>query len=287
MSRVRELLSLRHAPRRLERYADQLVAIAERMRALEGAVAAREAAAPYERLRERERVARLLMERLPPGEPAPAPRADRPSFEALFAELEARAPAAFALWRPLLDVNAAAYMGFPTHSCSVDGHPMAEAFARFLAPYLRGPILDIGCGPQPVPRYLAGVPVAELAGVDPLDAPHPFAFARGVAERLPWDAERFSTVVCATSLDHVLLLDDALDEIRRVLRPGGRFVTWVSFTAGAKPYAPLTAPERLDAFHLFHFDRPWFLELLGQRFTLDEEYALEPGAPSRFFAWRK
>ncbi len=98
---------------------------------------------------------------------------------------------------------------------------MAELFGCFLAPLLHGTVLDIGCGPQPVPSYLANYPTESIAGLDPLAAPHPFVFHHGVAEFLPWDDASFDLVITATSLDHVLLLDRSIDEFRRVLKPGG------------------------------------------------------------------
>ena len=198
------------------------------------------------------------------------------SLQACFAKLEKRAPIAFAHWHRLLEVNGQAYEGFPIDSCSVAGHPMAERFRAFLRPYLIGNVLDIGCGPQPVPHYLANYPVDRIAGLDPLAAPHPFVFVQGASEYLPWADGTFDTVVAATSLDHVLLPDEVMKEIVRVLRPGGHFVTWVSFVPGAKaydPYASDVAP--IDAFHLFHFERQAFESLMNRYFVAGESYAID------------
>jgi SAM-dependent methyltransferase len=189
------------------------------------------------------------------------------SFARCLARLRELAPAAWAAWEPLLEANARAYSGFPSDSCSVRGHPLAERFRGFLRPYLTGTVLDIGCGPQPVPEYLTNHPLEWVAGLDPLPAPHPFVFVHGVAEFLPWPAGTFDTVVVATSLDHVLLLDRTFREIRRVLKPNGAFVTWVGFQPGAAPYDPYRADVRpVDQFHLFHFDRPWFEAAVAHEF---------------------
>ena len=86
---------------------------------------------------------------------------------------------------------------------------MAAEFRAFVKLYLRGAVLDVGCGPQPVPSYLDGYPLDRIAGIDPLPPTegHPFTFVQTVAEFLPWDDKTFSVVVVATSLDHVLLPD--------------------------------------------------------------------------------
>ncbi|OHB69191.1 MAG: hypothetical protein A2V70_02130 [Planctomycetes bacterium RBG_13_63_9] len=203
-------------------------------------------------------------------------------------KLDELAPHAFPIWRELLDVNADTYLDFPIHSCSVEGHPMAEMFRCFLKPYLGGAVLDVGCGPQPVPYYLLDYPVERMAGVDPLPpaAPHPFVFVHGVAEFLPWEDQTFSVVVVGTSLDHVLLLDRALGEIRRVLKPDGHLVTWVSFIPGAARYDPYSPDvQKVDDYHLFHFDRPWFEDLLGVHFIAEEHFSFPHPEFSRFYSF--
>lgn len=217
----------------------------------------------------------------PGGSAAPnlAPRSE-PTYAQALAALGERAPGAFPAWERLLQVNADVYAGFPIHSCSVEGHPMSQVFAGFVRPYLQGAVLDLGCGPQPVPLYLEGYPSEWVAGVDPLEppAPHPFAFARGFAEHLPWGDGRFDVVVCATSLDHVLLVDRALAEVARVLTPGGRFLVWQSFVEDAPPYDPYGEPvEPIDAYHLFHFSREAFSAALADRFEETERYDFPGG----------
>jgi len=209
------------------------------------------------------------------------------SLESCFNKLKQRVPKAFQLWHELLEVNARAYDGCPTHSCSVSGHRVAEILRRFLRPYLNGPVLDIGCGPQPIPAYLDGYPCELIAGIDPLaeGKAHPFTFVQGVAEFLPWNDATFTTVVAATSLDHVLLLDQSLAEVRRVLQPDGRFITWVGFVPGAAEYDPYSEDVcKIDDYHLFHFDRPWFEEAINREFEVDECFHVD--AQSVFWVLR-
>jgi SAM-dependent methyltransferase len=211
-------------------------------------------------------------------------------IEECYRLLEQAAPKAYAVWRRLVDVNSTCYEGFPVHSCSTVGHLMASHFAAFLRPYLRGTVLDVGCGPQPIPSYLLNHPVEQIAGVDPLLPPegHPFLFVQGVAEFLPWPDESFDAVVVSTSLDHVFLLDKALAEIRRVLRPNGFFVTWVTFVAGAREYDPYHPDAgQLDEYHMFHFDRPWFERRIARYFLKKEEFTFCPPETSCFLSFTK
>ena len=221
--------------------------------------------------------------------PGPAEIGEAISLEEAFERLEKVVPNAYRIWRELLDVNAVAFDGFPTDSCSVEGHQYADSFRGFLTPYLRGRVLDIGCGPQPVPCYLESYPNDQIWGVDPLSRSedHPFHFFRGLAEFLPWQNEQFDVAVISTSMDHVLLLDQSLDEVHRVLKPGGHFVVWVTFIDGSPVYDPYHADvAKIDDYHLFHFDEGWFVESIERKFRIDESFALERGRSccSHFFA---
>ncbi len=241
-------------------------------------------------LRQRLVLAEHAVRRTPAPEKSLIPSNNGMEMSACFEKLAELAPRAFPIWRELLEVNAGAYLDFPIHSCSVEGHPMAELFRCFLKPYLRGgAVLDVGCGPQPVPHYLEDYPLELIAGIDPLlpPAPHPFVFVQGVAEFLPWEDQTFSLVVVGTSLDHVLLLDQTLTEFRRVLKRDGRLITWVSFIPGAARYDPDSPGiEKVDDYHLLHFDRPWFEELLGEYFGTEECVSFLQPEFSCFYCFR-
>lgn len=184
-------------------------------------------------------------------------------------------PHLYDVWATInFGVNIDEYKDRPISSCSVDGRFNAQLFAGFAAPYLQGRILDIGCGPYAVPSYLEGYPVSCISGIDPLEPfeTHPFEFVHGFAEFLPWQDDSFDVVIAATSLDHVLSLDLALSEIRRVLKPGGLLLIWDWFGDEYKPYDPENqSPRLLDRFHLFNFNEKWFEELMGDHFIIIEK----------------
>ena len=96
-------------------------------------------------------------------------------------------------------------------------------------------ILDIGCGTGSLLAELAKSGAASLAGVDL--APKMLDVARDkladqharadlrvadAEDSLPWASESFDIATLTATLHHFYRPHDALREIRRVLRPGGR-----------------------------------------------------------------
>lgn len=237
-----------------------------------------------EQLRQRGIASRLLLNRLNSLDALkypPYPEVDQSRIMTIneyFEWLNNKAPIAFKQWRHLFDVNCESYEGFPVNSCSVDGHAVSPLFRDFISLYLYGNILDIGCGPQPLPNYLEGYSLDRIYGLDPIVSQTPKAihFHHGIAEYTPWLDNSFNTVVIATSLDHVLLLEETLLEIKRILAPAGWLLLWVHFSPGASEYNPYDPNiQPIDQYHLFHFDKSWFESLLIENFSLGEAIHLE------------
>ncbi len=103
-------------------------------------------------------------------------------------------------------------------------------------------VLDVGCGSGGAARAAGEIVGSNgmVVGVDPCRraleiarerAPQdvPMAFIEGRAERMIGVEDRsFDCVVASLSLEEFQDLDAAISEIRRVLRPGGRFVASVT-----------------------------------------------------------
>jgi SAM-dependent methyltransferase len=107
-----------------------------------------------------------------------------------------------------------------------------QAFVRFVDAYaVHGVVLDIGCGPLPLPEYLRNLKAsgADIVGLDPLDSNDFQGFRiTGCSELMPLPAGSVDTAIFATSLDHVVDLTTTIAETRRVVRTGGRVIVWMS-----------------------------------------------------------
>jgi SAM-dependent methyltransferase len=124
-------------------------------------------------------------------------------------------------------------------------HDLVGLKARWIVDHLpaedRPSVLDFGVGEG---KYLRLVkksrPEAQLAGVDVRD-PHtqPFFEFHKVAEEsaLPFSDDYFDLVVSCDVLEHVGDIQHSLDEILRVMRPGGRFIGFVPLEGGFRPHA--------------------------------------------------
>jgi len=92
-------------------------------------------------------------------------------------------------------------------------------------------VLDVGCGEGQVARHLAAVGI-DVIGLDPTSSQVRVAreraggpqFARARAEALPCRDGAFDAVLLCLALEHVDAFEAAIDNVARVLEPGGRFV---------------------------------------------------------------
>ena len=196
-------------------------------------------------------------------------------IEQALARLKELEPRIYPVWLRLFENGLAEYRECverkeKSASLSVWEHQYARVFGAYVGVFSSGRLLDIGSGARCIPSYLAGYPMDLLSLLDPLEAEidFPCEFARGFNEFLPWPDASFDTVISGTSLDHVLSLEKSLEEVVRVLRPGGHYVVWLASIPGSPPYEP-NAPEfePPDRFHLFHFDRAWIEPLFARYFN--------------------
>jgi SAM-dependent methyltransferase len=117
-------------------------------------------------------------------------------------------------------------------------HLMDQLIVQELGPHLSSlRILDVGCATGRLLERLAQAGATQLFGADL--APRILEVAAeklaktgtsadlrtaDAEDCLPWDDERFDVVILTGVLHHFFRPRDALGEIRRVLRPGGRLL---------------------------------------------------------------
>lgn len=91
--------------------------------------------------------------------------------------------------------------------------------------------LEVGCGPGHITKMMADTG-ARVTGIDLAPGmvkvarelyPH-IEFQEANAEHLPFDAETFDAVLVNFAIHHFARPEQACADIRRVLKPGGRFV---------------------------------------------------------------
>ena len=96
-------------------------------------------------------------------------------------------------------------------------------------------VLDVGCGEGQISR-LAFKLGAQATGVDPTWAQVTVAaqraqgptYARSGAAHLPFKDETFDAVIACLVFEHIEAVDAAINEVARVLQPGGKFLLFLN-----------------------------------------------------------
>ena len=119
--------------------------------------------------------------------------------------------------------------------CACGARPIRRQRAK-VVPGASGRVLELGIGGGLNLEFYDPEKVASVTGVDPSEGLRAKARAApraaglkveildGQAERLPFDAASFDTIVCTFTLCSVGSPTSALSEARRVLKPSGQFL---------------------------------------------------------------
>jgi len=97
-------------------------------------------------------------------------------------------------------------------------------------------VLDIGAGEGQVARLARRGGAETVIGIDPTAAQMVVAaergggvaYARSGAAALPFSDASFDAVVACLVFEHIVDVDDAINEVARVLEPGGRFIFFLN-----------------------------------------------------------
>jgi SAM-dependent methyltransferase len=129
-------------------------------------------------------------------------------------------------------------------------------------------VLDVGCGEGQISR-LALSGGAEMAiGVDPTLAQVEVAAARGGgahygragAADLPFVDGAFDAVVACLVFEHIRDVDDAIEEVARVLAPGGRFLFFLNHPLLQTPNSGWIDDQILDPPEQYWRIGPYLIE---------------------------
>ena len=113
-----------------------------------------------------------------------------------------------------------------------------EQILPLAAEWLRGTerVLDVGTGEGQIARLAVTTGARAVVGVDPTWAQLTLArqraggpvYVRGAAARLPCRRGVFDVVVACLVFEHIADYTEAIGEVARVLRPGGRFLFFLN-----------------------------------------------------------
>lgn len=156
-----------------------------------------------------------------------------------------------------------------------------------LAPQCSGRLLDVGCGSKP---YRTLFSTEDYVG---LEIDSAYARERGFADlyydgrRFPLDDASFDVILCNQVLEHVFNPDEFLQEIARVLKPGGKLLLTVPFVwdEHEQPYDY----ARYSSFGLRHLLSQHGLTIAVHRKTLPNLSLLGQLSGAYFYklAWKR
>lgn len=170
------------------------------------------------------------------------------------------------------------------------GHPNIMARRRALVAGARGAVLEIGFGSGATLPFYDPALVTGLTVVEPSEgmnrraaarlaaSPVPITSVPGAGERLPFGDGMFDTVVCCLTLCSVRDVGQVLAEVRRVLKPGGRFLFLEHVLAddpGRQRWQRRLTPLQKLVGVGCHLDRPSAVLVRDAGFLLDPMPAAE------------
>jgi SAM-dependent methyltransferase len=129
-------------------------------------------------------------------------------------------------------------------------------------------VLDVGCGDGQVSRLAVRGGATRVVGIDPTwnqitvanERGGGASFARSGAAALPFRSESFDSVVACLVFEHIEDVDDAIAEVARVLRPGGRFLFFLNHPLLQTPNSGWIDDQMLDPPEQYWRIGPYLIE---------------------------
>ena len=129
-------------------------------------------------------------------------------------------------------------------------------------------VLDVGCGEGQISRLALAGGASRAVGVDPTWAQLEVAagrgggvaYARAGAAALPFADAAFDAVVACLVFEHIREVDEAIAEVARVLRAGGRFLFFLNHPLLQTPSSGWIDDQILDPPEQYWRIGPYLLE---------------------------
>jgi ubiquinone/menaquinone biosynthesis C-methylase UbiE len=140
-------------------------------------------------------------------------------------QMDTKAQAELVYWRNIKQKTKNAPL-----SCSHYEYFYTTHFSLSKSFYNNKRVLDIGCGPRGSLEWADNT--QQRIGLDPLAKSYrelgidsqKMLYVAGAAENIPFPDDYFEIVTSFNSLDHVDNIDKTIEEIIRVIKPGGMFL---------------------------------------------------------------
>ena len=143
-------------------------------------------------------------------------------------------------------------------------------------------VLDLGCGPH---GGLIGFKNCEKYGVDhliekykkigyPLDK-HGIKYYQAKSEKLPFPDAYFDVVLCVNALDHVDSLKKTIEELSRVLKKGGKFISQINFHDKPRITEPIVLNHKKLIYELLRNDLILVKRIFQYFINQEERYYYE------------
>ena len=186
-------------------------------------------------------------------------------------------------------------------ACACASRPIMKQRAK-VVPQAAGRVLELGVGGGLNLNYYDPAKVSGVFGVDPSAAlrqraeaaPRPPGLAvevrAGTAEALPFEAQSFDCVVCTFTLCSVASPGQALDEARRVLKPGGRLLFCehgLAPDADVRRWQARVEPVWKRLAGGCHLTRPIASAIALSGFTVDQVETLYLPKTPRILGWNE
>lgn len=122
--------------------------------------------------------------------------------------------------------------------------PIENAMRKFATLFSdKQQVLDIGCGTKPYKHFFN----CQYIGLDPIPDVNPDFIA--VAWKLPFKNESFDGIILNQSLEHIARPEDSIQEIHRVLKPGGKVIVTTPMTMKSHSLAIPSSKAPLSNFN--------------------------------------